>query len=216
MTEPKSAKPKTETSKAPAKKTASKKAAPSAAKTEEALAGIKLVLDEMKKDRESRDKQLNQLFDGLDTAFSRADTINSEREGNSTQAINQLTQSIMRDHEATLKEVHEQEALADKKLGYLNKVQLQQSTRNKWIAIPGVILGIVAVIYMFYVVTVMEEAMTSMSKDMLQITASVKTMSQDTRALNVNMGHMSRDMNVMTRNVAPAMNGLRNVMPWAP
>ncbi len=216
MTDKKSTEQKTTTPKAPAKKAARKKATQPSVATVEALASIQRILDEMKKERESRDRQLSQLFEGLDAAFTRADTVNSEREDSSKQAINQLTKSIMLDHEAALKEVQEQEVLTDKKLGYLSQLQEQRSTRNKWIAIPGVVLAVVAVVYMFYVVTVMETAMTSMSKDMQHITSSVNTMSQDTRALNVNMGQMSRDMNVMTHNVAPAMKGLRNVMPWAP
>ncbi|MCW8933880.1 MAG: hypothetical protein OQK98_04065 [Gammaproteobacteria bacterium] len=200
------------------KKAAKKKAAPASAATLEALESIKSVLNEMKTERQSRDKQLSQLFEGLDTAFSRADAINNDREDLSAASIKKLTDSIMRDHEATMKEVQEQEALADKKLGYLHQVQQQQSERNKWIAIPGSIMAVVAVIYMFYVVTIMENAMSSMSNDMQHITVSVNnmsgrmdTISQDTRALNIHTGQMNR---VMNNSVAPAMNGMNNMMPW--
>lgn len=200
------------------KKAAKKKTAPSSAVTLEALESIKSVLNEMKTERQSRDKQLSQLFEGLDTAFSRADSINNDREDNSAASIKRLTDSIMRDHEATMKEVHEQEALANKKLGYLHQVQQQQSERNKWIAIPGSIMAVVAVIYMFYVVTIMENAMSSMSNDMQHITVSVNnmsgrmdTISQDTRALNIHTGQMSR---VLNNSVAPAMNDMNNMMPW--
>jgi len=207
------------TTKKPApKKAAMKKATPSPAATLEALDSIKSVLDEMKTERQSRDKQLSQLFDGLNTAFERVDSINNTRDSQSSASIRKLTDSIMRDHEATMKEVHEQEALADKKLGYLHQIQQQQSKRNKWIAIPGSIMAVVAVIYMFYVVTIMEKAMSSMSNDMQHITVSVNnmsgrmdTISQDTRALNVHTGQMNR---VMNNNVAPAMNGMNRVMPW--
>lgn len=200
------------------KKAAKKKAAPASAATLEALESIKSVLNEMKTERQSRDKQLSQLFEGLDTAFSRVDAINNDREDLSTASIKKLTDSIMRDHEATMKEVQEQEALADKKLGYLHQVQQQQSERNKWIAIPGSIMAVVAVIYMFYVVTIMENAMSSMSNDMQHITVSVNnmsgrmdTISQDTRALNIHTGQMNR---VMNNSIAPAMNGMNNMMPW--
>ena len=200
------------------KKAAKKKTAPSSAVTLEALESIKSVLDEMKTERQSRDKQLTQLFEGLDTAFSRADTINNDREDHSAASIKKLTESIMRDHEATMKEVHEQEALANKKLGYLHQVQQQQSERNKWIAIPGSIMAVVAILYMFYVVTIMENAMSSMSNDMQHITVSVNnmsgrmdTISQDTRALNIHTGQMSR---VLNTSVAPAMNDMNNMMPW--
>ncbi|MDH5473486.1 MAG: hypothetical protein OEY61_11570 [Gammaproteobacteria bacterium] len=200
----------------PTKKTAPKKAAKSTEKTSETLSSIQSVLNEMKNERESRDVQLSQLFNGLDIAFNKVNTASSERENFSTQSINKLTESIMLEHETALKKLQEQEVLVDKKLGYLTELQQQQSVRNKWFAIPGIILGVFAVIYMFYLVNVIETAMTSMSKDMRYITASVNTMSQDAHALNVNMGQMTRDMNVMTHNVAPAMNGMRNAMPWAP
>ncbi len=213
------------TDKPPAQKTltpkeATKKKASSqpVTTTIETLESIKSVLNEMKTERQSRDKQLSQLFNGLDTAFARADTINNNREDHSINSIKQLTDSIMRDHEASIKERHEQETLANKKLSYLQQIQQQQSTQNKWIAIPGSIMAIVAVVYMFYVVTIMEEAMSSMSNDMQHITGSVNnmsnrmnTISEDTRALNVHTGQMNH---VLTRNVAPAMNGMNNIMPW--
>jgi len=207
----------TEKSPAP-KKAAKKKPMPSPTATLEALDSIKSVLNEMKTERLSRDKQLSKLFDGLNTAFERVDSINNTRDDQSTASIRKLTDSIMRDHEATMKEVQEQEALADKKLGYLHQVQQQESKRNQWIAIPGSIMAVVAVIYMFYVVTIMEKAMSSMSNDMQHITVSVSnmsgrmdTISQDTRALNVHTGQMNR---VMNNSVAPAMNDMNNMMPW--
>jgi len=200
------------------KKTTKKKAMLSPTATLEALDSIKSVLNEMKTERQSRDKQLSQLFDGLNTAFERVDSINNTRDDQSTASIRKLTDSIMRDHEATMKEVQEQEALADKKLGYLHQIQQQESKRNQWIAIPGSIMAVVAVIYMFYVVTIMEKAMSSMSNDMQHITVSVSnmsgrmdTISQDTRALNVHTGQMNR---VMNNSVAPAMNDMNNMMPW--
>jgi len=203
---------------APKKAAKKKTVAQPAAVTIEALESIKSVLNEMKTERQSRDKQLAQLFDGLDSAFARADSISTTREDQSVESIKKLTDSIMRDHEATMKEVHEQEALADKKLGYIQQVQQQQSKRNKWIAIPGAVMAVVAVIYMFYVVTIMEEAMSSMSSDIQHITSSVNnmsnrmnTISEDTRALNVHTGQMNH---VMNRNVAPAMNSMDNMMPW--
>jgi len=172
----------------------------------------------MKVERQSRDKQLSQLFDGLNNAFERVGSINDKRDDYSVDSIKHLTESIMLDHEATMKEVQEQEALTDKKIDYLEQIHQRQITRNKWIAIPGSIMAIVAVTYMFYVVTIMEGAMSSMSNDMQHITGSVNnmssrmnTISEDTRALNVHTGQMNH---VMNRNVAPAMNGMRNIMPW--
>lgn len=227
---------KTPSEKSTVKKVVKKKTAQAGAATDASLSNIKSVLDEMKIDRESRDRQLEslaqgvreglnlmsdqvetrdsrrdkemlQLFDGLNAAFTRVNADSGERDDRSTQILNQLTESIQHEHETTLKEVHEQDALTEKKMGHLSQVHEQRSKRNKWIAIPGTVMGVVAVIYMFYVVSVMETAMTSMSKDMQKMTASVSTM-------NRNVGQMTRDMNVMTRASAPVMNGMRDVMPW--
>ncbi len=200
------------------KKVSAKKLTKAESSTFKALESIKSVLEEMKVERQSRDKQLSQLFDGLNNAFARVDSSNNKRDDYSADSIKHLTESIMLDHETTMKEVQEQEALTDKKIDYLEQMHQRQITRNKWIAIPGSIMAIVAVTYMFYIVTIMEGAMSSMSDDMQHITVSVNnmsgrmnTISEDTRALNVHTGQMNH---VMNRNVAPAMNGMRNIMPW--
>lgn len=44
----------------------------------------------------------------------------------------------------------------------------------------------------------------------------MNAMSQDTAAFNISKGQMSKEMNVMTYAVAPAMTGLRRTMPWSP
>ena len=89
---------------------------------------------------------------------------------------------------------------------------------------------------MFYTVHVMERAMTSIShdmqamqsisKDMQAVTAiaqdmramrdSMETVSSNTSGMSNNMAHLRRDMGVMTQNVAPAMSGIRQMMPWMP
>ena len=219
------------------KKAVKKKKAQAGSVTAASMNSIKSILDEMKIDRESRDRQFEslaegireglnlmseqaesrdsrrdkemlQLFDGLNAAFTRVNSISGERDDRNAMIINQLMESIKYEHEATLSEVHEQDALTEKKMDYLSQLHEQRSRRNKWIAIPGIALGVIAVIYMFYVVTVMETAMTSMSKDMAKMTATVNNM-------NTNVGVLTRDMNVMTHNTVPVMNGMRNVMPWS-
>ena len=71
------------------------------------------------------------------------------------------------------------------------------------------IIAILAFIYMFYTVHVMEKAMTQMSQDM-------GGMRQDMNILTKNVSGMRQDINIMTHNVAPAMNGMRRMMPWSP
>jgi len=220
---------------------------------------IQSIVQEMSKDRESRDKQISSLIqevrDGFSTLSERSINQNSEHEkemtglyqslqnafgkikSSSTKSdernltiFKSLSDSIMMDHEQTLKEVHEQEKLQDKKIKHMDKIQEQRSGRNRLIAIPGMVIAIISIFYMFNVVTIMESAMTSMSQDMHKIqlsvgnmTEKIDTISQDTSSMNTNMQQlnvnthqMSKDLNVMTNNVAPAMRGMRDVMPWAP
>lgn len=228
--------------------------------------GVQAMVKEMNLDRETRDKQISSLIhevrDGFATLSDHAGKQSIEHEKEMTglyrslqdafgtikesASVNEkrnlnifqsLSDSIMKDHEQSLKEVHEQEKLQDKKLKYMARLQEQRTGRNRLIAIPGVIIAVTGIVYMFYVVSVMESAMTSMSLDMHQIQQSVGTMSENVgqmsaeitiisdntgsmnsnlQQLNTSTDQMSKDLNVMTHNVAPAMKGLRNVMPWAP
>ena len=225
----------------------------------ETLTTIKSIVDEMRQENISRDKHLTsmvqeirqgfttysdhsveqnsereqemtKLYQSLQNAFSNVENNDNEREDRSLLILQALSESIMKDHEQALKELEEQEKLQDKKLQHLSRVEKQRSGRNRWIAIPGVIIAVTAIIYMFYVVTVMETAMTSMSEDMHNIQFAVVNMSdkmdgmsQDTGSMNTNMqqlngniGQMSTDLNIMTHNVSPAMKGMRDIMPWSP
>ncbi|MDT8283135.1 MAG: hypothetical protein RQ982_10075 [Gammaproteobacteria bacterium] len=222
-----------------------------------AVAAMQSLVIEMNKERESRDRQMTSLLDEFRTGFDtlnkqndrqgekRASEItglyeslqkaiseihhgNEQREKLNLNTFQSLSDSIMKDHEQTLMEVHEQEKLQDKKLKYIDKVQNQRISRNRLIAVPAVILAIVGIIYMFNVVHIMETAMTSMSQDMSKIQVSVGTMSskietisRNTTSMNTNMEaldgntqQISKDLNVMTHNVAPAMQGMRDMMPW--
>ena len=225
----------------------------------ETLSTIKTLIDEMRQENINRDKQtaslvqeirqgfssysehatkqesereqeMTKLYQSLQTAFTKVEDTGNDREDRSLLILKALSDSIMKDHEQTLKEVLEQEKLQDKKFQHLTQVEDRRAGRNRWIAIPGMIIGITAIIYMFHVVNVMDVAMTSMSKDMNKMQFSVANMSEkmdgmsqdtssmstDMKKLNQNMGQMSRDLNIMTYNVSPTMKGLRDMMPWAP
>ena len=177
---------------------------------------------------ETRASEITGLYQSLQKAISEIHHSNEQREKLNLNTFQSLNDSIMKDHEQTMMEVHEQEKLQDKKLKYIDKVQNQRISRNRLIAVPAVILAIVGIVYMFKVVYIMEAAMTSMSRDMSKIQVSVDTMSSkietissNTTSMNTNMEaldgntqQISKDLNVMTHNVAPAMQGMRDMMPW--
>lgn len=183
-----------------------------------------------------RDKEMAKLYETLQGAFHNVKKTNSKNEDRSLIILKSLTDSIMKDHEQTLKEVHEQEKLQDKKFQQLTKVEERRDGRNRWIAIPGMIIAVIAIIYMFYVVSIMEGAMTSMSKDMgemqiavgnmshkmdgmsgdthsmngsmQQLNSSVEKMSQDTNSMNSNMQKLSEDTEAMTSSLTHLNNNV--------
>lgn len=233
---------------------------PSPVKTNsETLSAIKALVNEMRQEHDSRDRQItslvqeirqgftdfsehsrkteserteemDNLYKTLDGAFNKVEGTTQDQQEHSLHILKALSESIMTDHEQTLKEVQEQKKLQDKKIEHLTKLQDQKSGRNRLIAIPGIIIAIIAIIYMFYVVSIMEGAMTSMSGDMSKIQMAVDNMSNkmdvmsvDTSSMNTNMTHlnsnmaqMSRDLNMMNYNVSPTMRGLHDMMPWSP
>jgi len=192
--------------------------------------GFGTLSDKTNTQGKEHEKEMTGLYQSLQNAFGKIKEGSSKSEDRNLTIFKSLSDSIMKDHEQTLMEVHEQEKLQDMKIKYMEKMQEQRSGRNRLIAIPGMIIAIISIFYMFNIVTIMESAMTNMSQDMHKIQLSVgnmsenvATISQDTstmnnnmQQLNGNMNQMSKDLNVMTNNVAPAMQGMRNVMPWAP
>lgn len=235
-----------------AKKKAAKKASAKAASSTAKASDISPVLDELRKDRESRDKQMqdliqelrkglaqvavqgqaddanrkkefDQLIRGLNAAFDRADKVSSDSESRSENKISRLTDTLIMEHQQFQSDLKEQERLQERKLKYINKQQEAQTSRLKRLAIPGMVIAVLAVIYMFYLVSVMEGSMKSMSEDMRamrgtmsEITTEINTMGQDTRTMSNNMAIMSQEMTHMSRTVAPAMTGIRRAMPWSP
>ena len=146
------------------------------------------------------------------------------------EAIRSLSESLILEHRQLQEEVLEQEKLQEKKLQYLDRQQSQQVRRTRWIAIPAMILGVLALAYMFYTVHVMERAMTRMSQDMGEMKTSVASLDRsvgrmstkmdeigrDTRNMSAALGQVGVDVNRMTRQVSPAMKGMRRAMPWSP
>ena len=221
--------------------------------------GVQSIIEEMNEQRQSRDKQISSLikevrdgfnilsantstqgeahqkemtalYQSLQSTFGKIKEGSVENEEQNLNIFTSLSDSMMKDHEQTLKEINGQAELQDKKIEHMSKMLEQRTGRNRMIAIPGGIIGIVGVLYMFYVVTIMESAMSNMSANMHHIQKDVGSMSgnmgelthgiisidSNMQQLNGNVGYMANDLNVLTHNVAPVMRGMRNVMPWAP
>ena len=204
---------------------------------EEVRDGFTTLSTSSSKQGEEHQKEMTGLYQSLQKAFGQIKNDSSDNEELNLNFFKSMSDSMMSDHEQTLKEIKEQGILQDKKIAHMTGMMKQRTGRNRLIAIPGVILAVVGVIYMFYVVSIMEKAMTNMSTNMhfMQLdvgsmsgnigdmSGNISTISQDTSSmssnmqkLNGNVGYMSKDLNVLTHNVAPAMKGMSNLMPWAP
>lgn len=192
--------------------------------------GFNILSSNTSKQSEAHQKEMTGLYQSLQTTFGKIKDDSVDNEELNLNIFKSLSDSMMKDHEQTLKEISGQAELQDKKIEHMAKMLEQRTVRNRWIAIPGVIIGIVGVIYMFYVVTIMESAMSnmsanmhlmqkdvgSMSGNMGNMTDGITSINSNMQQLNGNVGYMAKDLNILTHNVAPAMKGMRDVMPWAP
>jgi len=192
--------------------------------------GFETVQNDASQRETSHRQQLSELISGLDKAFTNTQNATEHREQRNDQVLSKLSESILLDHKLIQKQVIEQEVLQEKKFENQTLIQEQKLKTTRLIAIPGIAVAVFAVIYMFYTVNVMEKAMTSMSADMKEMKTSVAgitttmtvmrgdthAMAKNTKSMKGDLGHLTQDMNVMSRNVSPAMAGMRNMMPWSP
>ncbi len=238
------AKPKRSTAKkaAPRKK-ASSKAAPTADSAElkalkaeleqrdeahqvqfnELMQGLEKTFGHIHKSSSEQTQKLSSLMIGLEKAFHNIHNGTQSRDKNSANSIEQVSQTIIRSSEELRKEYEEMERLQEQRLAAEKERHEHSFNILKVIAVPAMILAVLGIGYMFYTVTVMERAMTAMSADMNamrvsmgEMTGSVGSMNNNVEYMSQNMHGMRRDLSVMTHNVAPAMDGMRQMMPWAP
>ena len=166
--------------------------------------------------------------------FDKIHSDNRVRDRSQEQIAEDFAVHLQRTFEEMHSQLEEREQLLDAKLKSIDRTHNYQLKRVKLMSIPVTILSLVAVVYLFYVVRVMETAMTSMSQDMHQITAYMDVMSVDTHAMsrntgnmhaqmeamNLNIGYMNAtvnnmryDVHNMSRTVSPAMSSINRFMP---
>jgi len=179
----------------------------------QAITELKEGLISLQQQNESRmsnqEDKLAELYKGLESTFSKIHQDTGKRGVQRESSFEQLSSTIIRTSEEMRKEYEEMERLQDKRIRAESQEYSHSITRTKIIAYPAIILAFAGFIHMFYTVNVMEKAMTQMSHD-------ITSMRHDMSSLNVSIAGMRQDINVMTHNVAPAMNGMRQMMPWAP
>lgn len=186
------------------------------------------------KGRRNDDAVMPGLLRNLQGVFDKIHSDNQDRDRGQEQIAEEFAVQLQR----TFKEMHtqleEREQILDAKLKSIDRTHNYQLKRFKLMSIPVTVLSVVAVVYLFYVVRVMETAMTSMSQDMHEITAYMDVMSANTVALtdntahisgqisamNMHMGNMTATVNNMrydvfnmSRSVSPAMSSISRFMP---
>lgn len=188
-------------------------------KSTQAIMALKEGLVGLQQQNEARmsiqENKLAELYLGLESAFSKIHKDSGTRDSHSESSLDQLSTTIIRSSEEMRKEYEEMERLQDKRRETENQQYSHSITRTKIIAYPAMILAFIGLIHMFYTVNVMEKAMTQMSHDMSSMRQDMSILSTSVTTMTGNISGMRHDMNIMTHNVAPAMNGMRQMMPWS-
>lgn len=189
----------------------------------ELMQGLEKTFGHIHKSSSEQTQKLSSLMIGLEKAFHNIHSTTQSRDTNSANSIEQVSQTIIRSSEEMRKEYEEMERLHLQQLEAEKERHQHSFNVLKVISVPAMILAVLGIGYMFYTVTVMERAMTQMSEDMdsmrgsmSEMTGTMGNMNGNVQSMSQNMYGMRRDLGVMTHNVAPAMDGMRRMMPWAP
>jgi uncharacterized protein YoxC len=129
----------------------------------------------------------------------------------------------------------EREQILEERIRAMEQEQGYKLQRVRILSIPATVIALACLVYLFYMVNVMERSMTSMSDNIGQMRGSMQDISGDTRSmaknvssmnsemshmngninhLNQNVGVMGRDVGAMSHSVSPMMNGMRSFMPF--
>lgn len=191
--------------------------------------------------RRSEDKVLPGLLQNLQGVFDKIYHDNRDQDRARDNMARDFNVHLQRSFKSMHKELEERERLLDRKLKSIDSTNNLEIKRVKLMSVPLMILTVVAIVYLFYVVRVMETAMTSMSQDMRQMTQYMESITHDTNALSTNtqsmvnsvdnmnneisdvnqnvnqlnttVNNLRVDVHHMSRSVSPTMNSINRFMP---
>jgi hypothetical protein len=240
----KSSEEKTATDKAGSKKNAEAATGPSTKSTSDAAIKRTKTKNEKRTSiagRRADDKVMPVLLKNLQGVFDKIYSDNKLRDSSHSQLAEEFNTNMQRAFLEMHKQNEERENLLETRLESIDRTHKHQLTGVKILSIPVTLLSIIAIVYLFYVVRVMETSMSSMSGDMHVMNAYMETMAANTTALSVNtdkiygttfdltqsvssmdtqmttlnkdIGNMMIDLHYMTGSVAPAMQGINRFMP---
>ena len=240
----KAASPKPAAEKTVAKTAAPKKKAPKKTSINEAVSSKPEVKDKRAGDfagRRRDDKVMPGLLQNLHGVFDKIHHDNRDQDRARDDMAKDLSGHLQQAFNTMHEELEEREKLLEHKLKSIDSSHNFEMQRVKLLSIPIMILTVVAIVYLFYVVSVMETAMTSMSQDMRQMTGYMAAVTENTHTLSANTGamvtsvnnmntelsqmngnvnnltttvnNMSMDVHQLSRTVSPAMHNVNRFMP---
>jgi uncharacterized protein YoxC len=115
--------------------------------------------------------------------------------------IEEFTVTLNDAFEQVHAEARERERLLEEKLQLLEKEEDFKLRRLKILSVPATFVALAAMGYLFYVVNIMEQSMTSMSSDMGVMRGAMQNMSGDTRSMSGNVSEMNQEMSSMNGNI---------------
>lgn len=180
------------------------------------------------------------LLQGLQSVFDKIHKDSRDREDHQEKIIEEFSDRLTHAFEQSHTETEEREKLLLERLEAIEKEQSYRIQRIKLFSLPGTLIAVAALIYLFYVVHIMERSMTSMSTDMNQIRHHIASIGNDTNAMsggvvemnqqmaqtnknmkaittqvkgmNGNMNHLTRNVGVMTHDVGAMSHTVSPVM----
>ncbi|MEW8053295.1 MAG: hypothetical protein AB2792_08860 [Candidatus Thiodiazotropha sp.] len=195
-------------------------------------------IESTKQSNESR--VLPGLLQGLQSVFDKIHKDSRKREDHQEKIIEEFSERLTQAFEQSHSETEEKEKLLLERLDAIEKEQSYRIQRIKLFSLPGTLIAITALIYLFYVVHIMERSMTSMSADMNQIRHHIASIGDDThtmsggviemnqqmaqtnknmkaittqvQGMNGNMNHLTRNVGVMTNDVGAMSHTVSPVM----
>ncbi|MEE9492025.1 MAG: hypothetical protein V3W04_01415 [Gammaproteobacteria bacterium] len=191
--------------------------------------------------RRAEDRIMPGLLQNLEGVFDKIYKDNREQDKTRDLLAKDMGEHVQQSFKAMHEQLEEREQILDRKLSSIDRLHSHQLQRVKWMSVPVMIFSLVAVVYLFYVVRVMEVAMSSMSENMAQMTGYMQTITTDTHDLsknteemvskvhemnteisamntsftqmNTNVNNLMVDVRHMSRTVSPAMQGISRFMP---
>jgi uncharacterized protein YoxC len=199
---------------APKKAAATKKKAPKKTSSNATLAGKPEVKNKRSGEsggRRTDDKVMPGLLENLHGVFDKIHHDKRDQDQARDNLAKDLSGHLQQAFNTMHEELEEREKLLEQKLKSIDSSHNFEMQRVKLLSIPLMILTVVAIVYLFYVVSVMETAMTSMSQDMRQMTGYMAAVTDNTHTLSANTGAMVDSVNAMNTEIGQMNGNVRNL-----